>query len=283
MNLRFAFFGTPEISVVILNHLEKAGFLPSLIISSPDKTKGRGLELSMPETKKWALAQNIEVLQPLKLDDETYEKITSLGQWDIFIVCAYGKIIPQKFLDIAKKGNINVHPSLLPKYRGPSPIQAQILSDEKEVGTTIMLMDALMDHGAILAQKKIDVEMPKKFEDLIEVLADESGKLLVETLPKYLSGEINGKKQNHQKATVCKMIKKEHGLLDLSGNPRENYLKFLALNPWPSTYFLQNIKGKDVRIKITDADFVDGQFIIKKIIPEGKHEMSYEDFKRGIK
>lgn len=281
--MKFAFFGTPEIAVKILDHLEKAGFLPSLIVCSPDKTKGRGLELSMPETKKWALARNIEVFQPIKLDDEAYEKIKSLGPWDLFIVTAYGKIIGQRFLDIPVKGNINVHPSLLPKYRGPSPIQAQILADEKEVGTTIMLMDALMDHGAILAQKNIDLEMPQKFESLIKVLAEESGKLLVETLPKYLDGKINAIEQDHDKATICKMIKKEHGLIDLNANSKENYLKFLALNPWPSTYFIKNINGKDIRIKITDADFIDEQFVIKKIIPEGKREMSYEDFMRNVK
>jgi methionyl-tRNA formyltransferase len=281
MNIRFAFFGTPEISRIILDALADAGFLPSLVVCAPDKPKGRGLEMHEPETKIWAKERGIPVLQPKKLDDEAYSQLIT-HNWQLFIVCAYGKIIPQRFLDIPSKGNINVHPSLLPKYRGPSPIQAQILNNDTEVGTTIMLMDSLMDHGPILAQKKIALETPQRFNALLKILADESAVLLVETLPKYLNGEITPQEQAHDQATICKMIKKEDGLLDLQTDPYQNYLKFLALNPWPGTYYFQEKNNEQIRIKITDAEFADGKFVIKKIIPEGKREMSYSDFMRNF-
>lgn len=279
--MNFVFFGTPEISRIILDALAKAGFLPSLIVCAPDKPKGRGLLMHEPETKVWAKERSIPVFQPKKLDDEFYSQLKTQN-WQLFIVCAYGKIIPQRFLDIPEKGNINVHPSLLPKYRGPSPIQAQILNNEQGIGTTIMLMDAQMDHGPILAQKKVKAEMPQRFESLLKVLAEESGNLLVEILPKYLSGEIIPQEQSHDEATICKMIKKEDGLLDLSGEAHQNYLKFLGLNPWPGTYYFVEKNGRKMRIKITDAEFADGQFVIKKIIPEGKREMSYADFMRNF-
>lgn len=282
MNKKFAFFGTPLFSKIILDHLEKCGFVPSLIICAPDKPKGRGLELHEPETKVWAKERNVPVMQPQKLNDEIYDEIQKIGTWDFFIVAAYGKIIAQRFLDLPLKGSINVHPSLLPKYRGPSPLQAQILSDEKDVGTTIMLMDALMDHGPILSQKIVDVEMPMPFPEFLEIMANESGPLLCETLPEFLNGNILPQEQPHESATACKMIKKEDGLTDISGNPRENYLKFLALNPWPGTYFFVKKNDRDIRVKITDASFYGDKFVIKKIIPEGKHEMNFDDFKRNI-
>jgi methionyl-tRNA formyltransferase len=280
-NIKFAFFGTPEFSKIILDELKEGGFVPEILITAPDKPKGRGLLLEKSEVKKWAEERHLKILEPKKLDDETFEKL-SAEDWDLFIVAAYGKIIPQRFLDIPKRGSINVHPSLLPKYRGPSPLQAQILEDDKSVGTTIMLMDALMDHGPLLKQEKIPVEMPQPFIDFMKLMATESGRLLVSTINEYLSGQIEPQEQNHENATICKMIKKEDGLIDLGDDAYKNYLKFLALNPWPGTFFFLNKAGKDIRIKITKANFRDGEFLIEKIIPEGKKEMNYDDFKRNL-
>src|SRR3989338_9501943 len=181
-NLNFAFFGTDDFSEDILAELKRAGFLPALIITSPDKPKGRGLKIAPPPVKLWALANKIDFIQPenFNLQFTTYN--LQLG-----IVASYGKILPAKILASFPKGVLNVHPSLLPKYRGASPIQAQILNDEKKVGITIILMDEKMDHGPVLAKREREIpssndQIPNEIpttKELSEKLAAEGGKLLL--------------------------------------------------------------------------------------------------------
>jgi len=273
-NINLIFFGTPQFSVYVLDELKKGGIIPSLIITAPDKPKGRKLILTPPPVKVWAEENNVSVLQPIKLDDDFISKLGS--DHELAIVAAYGKILPQKVLDIPKYGFLNVHPSMLPKFRGASPIESAILSDEEKTGTTIMVVDAEMDHGAILAQEELkSPTLSYQFLELEKELALLGGKLLIEVIPKWISGEMKGIEQNHEEATFTKKITKEDGLINLDGNPNENYKKFKAFSEWPRTYFFTE---KKIRVIIKEAELKNGKFVIKRVIPEGKKEMDYEVF-----
>jgi methionyl-tRNA formyltransferase len=288
-NSRIAFFGTPVFAVTILNELEKAGIIPTLIVTAPDKPKGRGLVLTAPPVKEWAQAHEVTYIQPQSLRHDDIEKdILINSEWDLCIVAAYGKILPKEILDLPSAGTLNVHPSLLPKFRGASPIESQILADEKEVGVTIMLMDEELDHGPIVAQARIvPEEWPLHASDLEELLATEGGALLAETIPLWLSDADNmhsdramdgiepalkPEPQAHSLATFTKKITKEDGKIELSGGAYQNYLKFCAYEGWPGIYYFKD--GK--RIKIVSAVYVDGVFTPTRIIPEGKAERDYD-------
>lgn len=262
----FAFFGTPRFAVGVLDELEKVGITPDIIVTQPDKPAGRGLELQAPPVKTWALKRNVPLVQDLSTFD------FSLLTFDLFIVVAYGKILPKELWARPHKGTLNVHPSLLPKFRGPSPIESQILADDPKCGITIIALDDEVDHGPIVAQASVTPEeWPIKASLLEELLAQEGGKLLAEAIPPYMEGSIVPEPQDHTKATFTKKIKKEMGLIDLAADGYQNYLKFCAYDEWPGTFFFKD----GVRIKITDAVYEGGLFRILKIIPEGKKEQEY--------
>ena len=281
MKTDFAFFGTDNFSVGVLDELKKAGLLPKIIITSPDKPKGRGLKITPPPVKLWAIENKIDFLQPEKLDEKFNLEI---GNWklEIGVVASYGKILPAKILASFPKGTLNVHPSLLPKYRGASPIQAQILNDEKKVGITIILMDEKMDNGPVLARRELEIPSPNNQipnnKELAKKLAEEGGKLLAETLPKWLAGEIKPITQDNSQATFCQKITKEDGLIDLNSDSRQNFLKIQAFAGWPGAYFFVEQNGKKIRMKITKASFVNGQLKIESVIPEGKKETPFSQF-----
>jgi methionyl-tRNA formyltransferase len=292
----FTFFGTDDFSVIILERLSKNGFVPSLIVTAPDRPAGRGQQMQSPAVKIWAEEKNIKFLQPEKLDSDfvlemkNFADENNLEGFDFFVVASYGKIISDSVLKIAKKGALNVHPSLLPMYRGASPVETAILEDNKETGVTIMLMDKEMDHGPILEQEFIDItEWPQKLI-LEKQLAEIGGELLSQIIPVWLSNEIMEQKQDHAYASFTKKIKKEDGLIEIKDlavdfpklEKRSVFLKVKALNPWPGVYFFVNHLDKPNRIKITEADFVDGKTVITKVIPEGKKEMTFADFKKGF-
>ena len=278
--LNIAFFGTPEFSVKILEKLKKEGFTPSLIIVTPDKPKGRKMLLTPPPTKIWAEKNNLPVLQPTKLKDENFLNKLKETEWDLFIVASYGKIIPQEVLDIPKYQTINVHPSLLPRLRGASPMQSAILTEEK-TGMTIMLMDAEMDHGPILMQKILETsKWPIKITELEEKLAKLGGELLTKTIPLWIKGEIKPQEQNHDKATYIDKINRQESFIDFDKNPEKNYRKILALQNY-KPYFFAERNGKKIRVIIKDAKLEEGELIITRVLPEGKKEMDYEDFLRG--
>ncbi|OGZ10210.1 MAG: methionyl-tRNA formyltransferase [Candidatus Lloydbacteria bacterium RIFCSPHIGHO2_02_FULL_51_22] len=278
--MNFAFFGTDEFSVIILEELKNAGLLPARIVTATDKKMGRGMRLTPPPVKLWAQKNNISFLQPEKLDDGFFFELSTCNL-QLFIVASYGKIIPKKILDIPTHSSLNVHPSLLPLYRGPSPLETQILDGAGETGVTIMKMDEEMDHGPILAQRELGQVSSFKFQvatctELHDALAHLGGALLAETIPKWLAGEITPQEQEHEKATYTKKITKADGLISLDDDAEKNYRKFRAYTPWPGLYFFHN----DLRVKITDAGLEDGKFVIKKVIPAGRREMRYEDFKK---
>lgn len=279
-DLNIVFWGTSSFSVGVLEALRERGVLPSLVVTAPDKPKGRKLLLTPPPVKIWAQENNVPLLQPEVLDDVFSSKLTSAG-YQLFLVASYGKILPRHILDIPKRGTLNVHPSLLPKLRGASPIQATILRDEKP-GVTIMLVDEHMDHGPIVAQRESHAApWPPKAGDLEIILAREGGELLAEVLPRWVAGAIEPREQDHAAATYTKKFTSEDGLIELAGDPFENLKKIRAFDAWPRTHFFAERSGKKIRVIVIDAEITDGALVIQKVVPEGKKEMSYEDFLRG--
>ena len=290
--IKIVFFGTPEFAVDVLNELLRCAtpqdfsLLPNLIVTTPDRPVGRKLIITPPPMKIWADKNQIKTLQPEKLDEDFVDKL-KLENWDLFIVAAYGKIIPQTILNLPKYGTLNVHPSLLPKYRGATPIHSAILAGEKETGVSLILMDEKMDHGAIVAQEKITLwensisEIPSQSQ-LEKTLAQLGGKLLGNTIPKWVSGEIKVVEQNHSEATFCKKLKSDDALIDLGDDAKENFLKIQAFDKWPKVHFFQNpIKNKTSneasrkRIIIKKAHLKKGELIIEQILPEGGIETNY--------
>ncbi len=270
---KFVYFGTPDFSILVLEEIARAGFVPSLIVTAPDKPAGRGLALSESPVKKWATARGIEILQPESFDDAVAAKL-AVAHHDFAIVAAFGKILPQRVLTLFPKGALNVHPSLLPHYRGTSPVESQILADETSIGVSVILMDEKMDHGPLLAQEKINIsDWPIDRNGANRFFWKAGGVLLARTIPEWLAGSPTLTPQDESKATFTKKTMKEDGALDLAAPARVNYLKYLAYAGWPGTYFFED--GK--RMKITKASFTNGKFIIERVIPEGKREMAYAD------
>ncbi len=273
MNKKFIFFGTPEVASKTLEILKENGYLPGLIITAPDKPSGRGMKMTPTPTKVFALENNISYLTPEKLNDEIYEKLKNENA-DLFIVVAYGKILPERFINLPKIYTINIHYSLLPKYRGASPVESAILEGDKETGISIQKMAFKMDTGPILFEEKVEIKNDEKAFELKERLIDIGGNLLVKNLPSIFENQLEMKEQNENEATYCTKISKEDGLINLNTDAIKNYNKFRAYYAWPKTYFFV----KDKRVIIKDAILENNKFIIRKVIPEGKKEISYEDF-----
>lgn len=285
-NLRIAFWGTSRISIIVLKEMAKEGILPSLIITAPAKPKGRGLELTQSEVKIWADAHGIPTLEPTEIRSDEFAK--TLGDnWDLFLVVSYGKIIPRSILDLPRHGTLNLHPSLLPKLRGASPIQGAILEDcstggPHEAGVTIMLIDEEVDHGPIVTQEKMMIEnWPPKASELEEILGILGAKLLVKTIPEWVAGKITPQEQNHDRASYIKKITKLSGHIDLADDPLRMYRKIRAFDIWPRAYFLFKRGEKEIRVIATEAHIEEGKLIIDRVIPEGKREMTYAEFLRG--
>ncbi len=282
-NIKIAFFGSSEFSIIVLDELKKQGINPDLIVTTPDKPQGRKMVLTPNIVKTWAENNSIEYITPERLKDE--EVLKKLSEYNLFIVASYGKIIPKAVIDLPNYHTLNIHPSLLPKYRGPSPLQEQILNAEKNVGVTIMLIDEQVDHGAILAQKEVSISnWPVGFNSLQEILGKEGAKILAEILPDWIGGKITEKEQNNNEATFTKKVEKIDGLIDISrqGLAEKNYLKILAYEDWPGTYFIQkDLSGQEKRVIVKKASFENSELKIKRVIPEGKKEMDYEDYLRG--
>lgn len=280
-DIKIAFFGTPQVAVYVLDELKNAGIIPNTIITAQDKPAGRKLILTPPPAKIWAEENFISTFQPKTLkDEEVIQTIKNEGPWDLFIVAAYGNILPKEILGIPKHGTLNVHPSLLPRLRGASPIQTAIL-EEDETGVTIMLIDEEMDHGPIVAQEKVALWKEGallKTSELEKILARRGGQILAEIIPKWVNREIVTQEQNHSGATFTKKITKDDGLLDLNDDAEKNYRKIQAFNIWPRAYFFTEKGGKKIRVIITDVELEGRKLIIKKVIPEGKKEIPYNVF-----
>lgn len=281
---KIAFFGTPQIAVWVLEELEKGGVLPSLVVTNPDAPQGRKMIMTPSPVSEWAAKHDIQVYKPETLKDSSVaEKLKESG-CELFIVAAYGMIIPESILNIPKYKTINVHPSLLPKLRGASPIRSAILEDTNPTGVSIMILTPKMDEGPILEQEIVEIsesEWPMRGNKLDELLAKKGGELLLNTLEPWVAGEISPQEQDHSQATYTQKITKEMGLINLEDDPYQNLLKIRAFDGWPGTYFFYEKDGEKIRLKITDAELAsDGSLQIKKVIPEGKKEMDFEVFKK---
>lgn len=285
-SLSFVFFGSEPLASGVLDELVKQGITPSLIVTGQDVPEGRKHVLTPPEAKAWASERGIPVLQPTSLKDDDGIMPLLNTDWGLFIVASYGKILPKNILALPKHGTLNVHPSLLPKLRGPSPIRSAILADERKTGISIMLMDEELDHGPILAQARIEIapeDWPMRATLLEKLLAHAGGELLAETIPLWLDGSITPEEQDHAQATFSKKITKEDGKIDLTDDAYQNLLKIRAYDGWPGAYFMRERHGKEMRVKITDACLApDGTLEILRAIPEGKKEINYADFKRNF-
>lgn len=302
MNL--IFFGTSEFAVPALEALVTAGFKPIAVVTLPDRPHGRGLAVLPSPVKTIAEKHRIPVWQPEKLSDPEFLRSYSETERDIGVVAAYGKLIPQNVIDIPKKGFLNIHPSLLPELRGPSPIQYAILEGKQTTGVTIMLVDAEMDHGPILLQEEDSVDPSDTMLSLSGRLAQKGAELLVKALPQWLDGTLVPKEQDHSKATFSKKIEKENGHIRWTEPARAIDRAIRAFRPWPGTFAFAMHNGKKLRVNICEAApfehapvknpglvertedgmivwCADGYLCIARIQPEGKRAMAGEDFLRG--
>ena len=254
---KIIFFGTPEFSAIILDKLINSPFCPIAVVTAPDKLKGRKQILTPSQTKELSVKKNIPVFQPvfLKNNPQIIKELSNLKP-DLFIVAAYGLILPLEILNIPHNGCINVHPSLLPKYRGASPIQQTILNGDKETGTTLILMDEKMDHGPVISQKEFNEEIESiNYPKLSVKLAILSANLLIDTLPKFLAKEIKPTKQNHKQVTFVKRINKLDGKIDWTKSANEIERTTRAYCPWPGTYTtLTTKKLKIIHVEILEIN-----------------------------
>ena len=267
----FIYFGTPAVARDTLALLIERGFIPSLVVTAPDAPRGRGLALAPSPTKVLALEQNIPVITPEKLDADTVTALRAL-ECDYAVVVAYGKIFPEALINAFPKGVLNVHYSLLPKYRGATPLEAALLAGDTETGVTIQQMAKELDAGDIIAQEATPIAPEETARELRPRLIALGARLLADTLPAFEQGVVTPTPQDAARATRAGKLKKEDGLLDLGAPARENWNKYRAYADTIGTYFFEDSK----RMKITKASFKNGQFIIERVIPEGKRETEYK-------
>ncbi|OGC23969.1 methionyl-tRNA formyltransferase [candidate division WOR-1 bacterium RIFOXYC2_FULL_37_10] len=234
--MKIIFFGTPTPAAVCLKTLIGVEEEIIYVISQPDRKKGRGLHLTPSPVKELAIQNKIPVETPEKIKDETFiKKIKSLNP-DLIIVAAYGKILPKQILDIPKYGAINIHASLLPKYRGAAPIQHALLNGEKETGITIMQLDEGLDTGDIILQEKLEIEPKDTSAILLDKLFAKGASLLLEAIKQIKNGTAKMIPQNDLKATYAKLITKEMGKINWAKPAEEINNQIRALTPWPSAY-----------------------------------------------
>lgn len=285
-NIPYIFFGTGVLAESVLASLYRAGYVPEIVVTKPDSRQGRHMELTSPTIKIWAEMKGIKVLQPEKLDFELSDSLQSTS-YNLFIVASYGKMIPEAILNLPVHGVLNVHPSLLPLYRGASPIESVLLDGHMTTGVSIMKLDKNMDHGPILAQSAFMIN-PESNAGTLEVECGQlGGELLTQVIPHYLEGTLIPKEQDHTKATICKKITKDLGLIHLHDDIDIVRRKFRAFTPWPSLYFFIEHAGRDIRVKINQVDCISEkesrlvEDYIMSVTPEGKKQMDWESFKRG--
>jgi methionyl-tRNA formyltransferase len=246
-SLNLVFCGTPRFAVPTLDSLVDAGFPIQLIITQPDRPKGRGLELVASPVKQRALQLHLPSVQPetIKKNEVFREQLTALKP-DAIIVVGYGRIIPQWMLDLPPLGNINLHASLLPKYRGAAPIQWAIAQGETVTGVTTMRIDAGLDTGDILLQEEIPIAADDTAETLAPTLASIGATLTLETLRGLQAGTIPPRPQDHAQATLAPILKKEDGLIDFSRPASEILNRMRGFQPWPGAY--AKFRGKTLQV-----------------------------------
>lgn len=300
--IRAIFIGTPDFGIPSLEALMSDDFFEvAAVITQPDRPVGRNRVNTPPPIKTAGLKFKLPILQPEKIKDIAGE-IKKLSP-DLIVVIAYAQIIPEEILAIPKYGCINVHASLLPKYRGASVIQAAILSGDKETGVTIMKMDKNLDTGPIIFQKNITIERGETASSLFEKLSRLGAEILAPTLKKYVAGKLKPQAQNDKLSSYVKTLKKEDGQIDLN-KPAEELERFIrAMNPWPGAYARVKEKGQTVKITKVAPTVYDlndlpvgkvfyyknklalqcgrDALVIERLQLEGKKEMTADEFLRG--
>lgn len=269
--MKIVFFGTPHFVVPVLETLVK-NFEVIGVVTAPDAKMGRKQILTPTHVAQYATEHHIPVFKPEKITNEITKQLADLHP-DVFIVAAYGKILPQTILDIPKQGALNIHPSLLPKYRGPSPIQAAILNGETLTGVTIIKMDAEMDHGPIVAATEVLLMLDDTFETLHIRLFIEGANLLNRILPDYLAGKIIPEPQDDTKMSYCHILSRESGFFDINTPPTKDVLSRMvrAFYPWPTAWTIWNKKIVKF-LPVKDQIFIQ---------IEGKKAMGVKDFLNG--
>lgn len=251
---KIIFFGTPNFALPTLTALQQASYNIVLVVTKLDQPVGRNLIKTPSAIKILSQQFGYQIcndLTDLKL------KISDLKP-DLGVVVAYGKIIPKEILDAFPLGCLNLHPSLLPKYRGPSPIQSAILNGDQETGVTIIKLDEEMDHGPIVRNHQLPITNNQTLKSLHDQLSREAAKLLIETLPDYLSGKIKPVPQDDSQATFTKIITKEDGFIDWSKSAQDLERQIRAFYPWPGSFTEIKVKNKSLKIKILSAKVAEG-------------------------
>ena len=302
--MNVVFMGTPDFSVGTLEEIIKAGHTVSAVVTQPDKPKGRGGAVAMSPVKEVALKNGLTVLQPVKASNPEFVEELRGYNPDVIVVVAFGQLLPKAIIDMPKYGCINVHASLLPKYRGASPTQWAVIDDCEYSGVTTMKMNEGLDTGDILLVEKVKLDKKETAGSLFDKLSEVGAKLLVDTLKQKEAGTIKPVVQNDSEATYVKMINKSFGEIDFNLSAKRIECLIRGLNPWPSAY--THLNGK--MLKIWDADvcedeenstdnavgtvtkvnknsFVvkcgDGSLIINEVQLEGKKRMDAGSFLRG--
>ncbi len=254
IGLRIIFMGTSSFAESILKGLIESGYNIVSIYTKPDKKVGREQNLKKSAVKAVAEIKNIPVFTPARFDDE---EIINLAQQkpDILIVVAYGKILPKKVLNMPGFGAINIHASLLPEYRGPSPIQNAILDGKNTTGTTLMIMDEGIDTGPIISQKEIQIDPEDTSQTLSIKLSKISSELLLKTLPIWIEKKIETVPQDESRATLCQLIERSDGMILWSDNAQTIYNKYRAFIPWPGIFTYWQRGNENIRIKLNKIDF----------------------------
>lgn len=299
--MRVVFMGTPDFAVGTLEAIVESGHEVVAVVTQPDKPKGRGGAMAMSAVKECAIKHNLTVLQPVKAREESFVEELRTYNSDVIVVVAFGQLLPASIIHMPKYGCINVHASLLPKYRGASPIQWAVLDGCEYSGVTTMQMDEGLDTGDILEVAKVKLDEKETGGSLFDRLSVVGAELLVETLKKAESGELHPVKQDDNEATYVKMLNKSFGLLDFTKKPEVLERMVRGLNPWPSAF--THIEGKLLKIWDASVEAADddkecgsvvtdqktyfkvkcdgGYLVINELQLEGKKRMKTADFLRG--
>ncbi|ATO48067.1 MULTISPECIES: methionyl-tRNA formyltransferase [Brevibacillus] len=300
---RILFMGTPDFSTQSLQALITNGYQVVGVVTQPDRPVGRKRVLTPPPVKELALRYGLPVYQPEKIrESEAVQSVLDATRPDLIVTAAYGQILPTSLLEAPKHGCINIHASLLPKYRGGAPIHASIINGEKETGVTIMYMVQALDAGDMISKVIVPIEERDTAASMFEKLATAGADLLIDTLPKLLNGEITPEPQNHEEATFAPNIKRENERLDWNKSAQEIYNQVRGMNSWPVAFTTFEEKvwkiwwAEVVELAgqlATPGTIIDrtedgliiacgaGSIILKEIQPEGKKRMSVYDFLRG--
>lgn len=300
--MKVVFMGTPDFAVGTLKKLIESRHEVLAVVTQPDKPKGRGKAMQFPPVKEVAVESGITVYQPKRVrEPEFLETLKALSP-DVVVVVAFGQIIPQAVLDVPKLGCLNVHGSLLPKYRGAAPIQWAVIDGERESGVTIMRMDAGLDTGDMITTRVVKLEEKETGGSLFDKLSQAGADLLTETLDQLEAGTVTYEKQPAESSTdYARMLKKEDGQIDWNKSAAELERLIRGLNPWPSAY--THIDGKTLKIWMADAEdgnsgsepgtvvevtkntvkvqTGDGMLSLLEVQLEGKKKMPVDAFLRG--